>query len=96
MNKEEPPSARFHSKPPLFFIGKNSRGHWIVQDEQHLIGGLFISQAAALRFALFENGNETQAVIMVPGVFEIDLKSAPIIAQRSEEHTDAIPMRQAA
>ena len=96
MNKEEPPSARFHSNPSLFFIGKNSRGHWVVQDEQHLIGGLFINQAAALRFALFENGNEPQAVIMVPGVLEIDLKGAPIIGYRSDEHTDATPMRQAA
>ena len=96
MDKEEPPSARFHSNPPLFFIGKNSRGHWVVQDEQHLIGGLFIDQAAALRFALFENGNKPQAVIMVPGVFEIDLTGVPIIGCRSEEHTDAMPMRQAA
>jgi hypothetical protein len=96
MNMEEPPSARFHSKPPLFFVGTNSRGHWVVQDEQHLIGGLFISRAAALRFALFENSNNPQAVIMVPDLFEIDLKDAPMIGHQSAEQIDAAPMRRAA
>ncbi len=72
MDQPEPPS-RPHA--PLYFIGRDSRGHWVVQDQQHLCGGLFIDRAQALRFALFENGHRPQAVIMVPGVFELDLGS---------------------
>ena len=65
MSKTEPPS------PPssLFRVGKDSHGHWVVQDQQGLRGGLFVDRAQAIKFAMFENGNRPQAVIMVPGLF---------------------------
>jgi hypothetical protein len=53
-------------------IGKNSRGNWVVQDQQGVRGGLFVARAEALKFAMFENGNRPQAVIMVPGILELD------------------------
>jgi hypothetical protein len=96
MNKQEPPSTRSHARSHLFFIGKNSRGNWVVQDEQHLYGGLFIDRAGALRFALFENGNQPQSVIMVPGVLELDLNSPPRTPQERQAPVDASPERQAA
>ena len=77
MGKLEPPSSRSQ----LFFVGKDSRGNWVVQDQQHLRGGLFIDRAEALRFAMFENGHRPQAVVMVPGVFELDLSGKPSVAQ---------------
>lgn len=43
-----------------------------MQDERGLCGGLFIGRAEALKFAMFENGNHPQAVVMVPGVLELD------------------------
>lgn len=70
MGEAYPPSTHSHSQ---FRIGKNSRGSWVVQDEHALCGGLFVNRAEALKFALFENGNRPQAVIMVPGVFELEL-----------------------
>jgi hypothetical protein len=57
----------------LFRIGKDSRGHWVVQDQQGLCGGLFVNRAEALKFAMFENGNRPQAVIMVPDGLELDM-----------------------
>jgi hypothetical protein len=54
-------------------IGKDSRGNWVVQDQQGICGGLFINRVEALKFAMFENGNRPQAVIMVPGVLELDM-----------------------
>jgi hypothetical protein len=96
MNKQEPPSARPHCKSTLFFIGKNSRGNWVVQDQQHLAGGLFIDRAAALRFALFENGNQPQSVIMVPDVLELDLSGSPRITQQQQAPADASRERRAA
>jgi hypothetical protein len=62
MNKAEPPSPQ----SSLFRIGKDSHGHWVVQDQQGLRGGLFVDRAEAIKFAMFENGNQPQAVIMVP------------------------------
>ena len=61
------------SRPSLFLIGQNSRGDWVVRDPRGLRGGLFVNRAEALRFAMFENGNRPQAVIMVPGVFELNM-----------------------
>ncbi len=73
MIQTEPPSLHSCSNPSCFRIGQNSRGHWVVRDERGTRGGLFIDRKQALRFAMFENGNRPQAVIMVPGILELDL-----------------------
>jgi hypothetical protein len=70
MKTLEPPSC---SDPSLYFIGRNSRGNWVVQDQSGSRGGIFIDRSEALRFAMFENGHRPQAVVMVPGVLDIDL-----------------------
>jgi hypothetical protein len=74
MRQAEPPSS---SKSSHFLIGQNSGGNWVVQDPRGLCGGIFIDRAAAIRFAMFENGDRPQAVIMVPGVFELDMSRRP-------------------
>jgi hypothetical protein len=71
MGQKEPPSIQL--APSLFMIGKDSHGHWVVQDQKALHGGLFVDRAQALKFALFENGNHPQAVVMVPGVLELNM-----------------------
>ena len=73
MKQTEPPLLQLSSTPSSYRIGRNSRGHWVVQDERGTRGGLFIDRKQALRFAMFENGNRPQAVVMVPGVLELDL-----------------------
>jgi hypothetical protein len=73
MGQSEPPSTRSSLSSRLFRIGKDSQGNWVVQDQQGLCGGLFIDRAEALRFALFENGHRPQAVVMVPGILELDM-----------------------
>jgi len=70
MGQKEPPSRQSHAS--LFMIGKNSKGHWVVQDQKGLHGGLFVNRIQALKYALFENGNRPQAVVMVPGVLELN------------------------
>jgi hypothetical protein len=77
MNKAEPP----WSPSSLFRVGKDSHGHWVVQDQQGLRGGLFVDRAQAIKFAMFENGNCPQAVIMVPGVLELDIVDPPPTAR---------------
>ena len=76
MNKEEPPSSS-GSKSSLFLIGKDSHGNWVAQDQSGICGGLFVGRAEALKFAMFENGNRPQAVIMVPGVLELEMSAKP-------------------
>ena len=39
------------SAASLFLLGRNSRGQWVAQDQSGRRGGLFVSQAAALKFA---------------------------------------------
>jgi hypothetical protein len=89
MGQPEPPSSISRSRSHLFFIGKDGSGNWVVQDQQHLCGGLFIDRAAALRFAMFENGNRPQAVVMVPGIFELDLSGKSSVAVQPTILTDA-------
>src|SRR6266851_6977554 len=70
-DKVEPPStARAKS---LFRVGRNSRGNWVVQDQSGLCGGMFVNRTEAVKFAMFENGNRPQAVIMVPGILELEM-----------------------
>ena len=73
MKQTEPPSLQPSPDPSCFRIGRNSRGHWVVQDEKCTRGGLFVDRVQALKFAMFENGDRPQAVVMVPGVLELDL-----------------------
>jgi hypothetical protein len=70
-DKGEPPSTG--RAKSLFRIGKNSRGNWVVQDQSGLCGGMFVNRTEAVKFAMFENGNRPQAVIMVPGILELDM-----------------------
>ena len=77
------------SENPIFLIGKNSRGNWVVQDQNGLCGGLFIGEAAALKFALTENGNHPEAVRVVPGILELDIAASP----RAAKCHEAVPAR---
>ncbi len=86
MGEAYPPST--HS--PQFRIGRDHLGHWVVQDDRGLSGGLFVSRAEALKFALFENGNRPQAVIMMPGVLELDM------TPHTPAHANASPVARAA
>ena len=87
MNRSEPPPAVLGSpasrlRSRLFFMGKDSQGNWVVQDRQHTCGGLFANRKDALKFALFENGNRPQAVVMVTDVLELDMSQAADTAHR--------------
>jgi hypothetical protein len=68
----EPP-LRPLSRSSLFFIGRDSRGSWVVRDQAGLCGGLFVNRSEALRFAMLENGRRLRAVIMVPGILEFSI-----------------------
>lgn len=81
MDNGEPPSI--NRAKSLFRVGRNSRGNWVVQDQTGLCGGMFVNRAEAVKFAMFENGNRPQAVIMVPGILELDMNRKPRAAGAS-------------
>jgi hypothetical protein len=95
MNKDEPPSTQSSTPSSLFRIGKDSHGHWVAQDQQGLRGGLFVDRTEALKFAMLENRNRPQAVIMVPGVLELDMDRRRHKARHISAHTP-ISLRQLA
>jgi hypothetical protein len=77
--KTEPPSCL---RIPLFMVGQDSHGNWVVQNQSRTRGGLFVERIDALRFVRSENGNRTQAYIAVSGVFELNKARATSALQR--------------
>jgi hypothetical protein len=71
MNKEPPPCDG--SQSPRFFIGKNSRGNWVVQDERGFRGGLFLDRIQALKFVKSENAGGAPAIVVMKEPFELDM-----------------------
>jgi hypothetical protein len=96
MGQSKPTPSEPLPSSPLFFVGRDRRGNWVVQDECHLRGGLFVDRAEALRFALFENGNKPQGVIMVPGVLELDMSHKEASVGHLAANTNVIRERHAA
>jgi hypothetical protein len=94
MKQAEPPSLSAVARAPMFRVGRDSQGHWVVQDQQGLRGGLFVDRAEALKFAMFENGNRPQAVIMVPGLLELEIGDSS--AGKSAVTDTQVPLRRVA
>jgi hypothetical protein len=82
-NNSEPPSCL---KPPLFMIGRDGRGNWVVQDQNGVRGGLFVDRAEALRYVRSENGNQPGAVVAVSGVLELDMTRQSTTAARPADN----------
>ena len=70
--QSEPPSPDIETSN-IFLVGRDSRGHWVAQDERGLCGGLFIDRNKAIRFAMDETGRRPQAIRLVPGILELDM-----------------------
>jgi hypothetical protein len=80
------PSSLF--RPPVFMIGQDRRGNWVVQDQKRMAGGLFATRDAALRYVRSESGYQPRAVMMVSGNLELDMSrsgGAPASRQTARE-----------
>nr|WP_247385865.1 MULTISPECIES: hypothetical protein [unclassified Bradyrhizobium] len=69
----EPPSRG--STPPIVFIGRNRRGNWIAREQSGSFGGLFVSRAQALKYALVENGRHPESIIEVTHEIELEIRT---------------------
>ncbi|MCG2630519.1 hypothetical protein L6654_28200 [Bradyrhizobium sp. WYCCWR 13023] len=81
MKLVEPPSCS--SLSSIVFIGKNRRGQWIAQEQHGLYGGLFVSRAEALKYALFENGQHPGTIVELPREIELEMGKNPGVSQRA-------------
>jgi hypothetical protein len=70
----EPPSC--NSASTITFIGKNSRGNWVAQEQHGRYGGLFVNRAQAMKYALFENGHHPETIVEMAREIELDLGGA--------------------
>jgi hypothetical protein len=68
---EPPPSCS--SASAIVFIGQNSRGKWVAQEQNGLFGGLFVSRKEAVKYALFENGRHPGAILELSREIELDM-----------------------
>jgi hypothetical protein len=75
-NVDEPPSCDRN----LVLIGRDSRGNWVAQESHGLFGGLFVSRAQAVKFALSENGPHPATIVLSADVVELDLHRRALIA----------------
>jgi hypothetical protein len=66
---------------PCLLVGRNSRGHWIVRDRSSRQGGLFVSLAAAQRYARLQTIRDDATIVMVPGCLELDLSAPAPVAR---------------
>jgi hypothetical protein len=72
---EPPPSCS--SASAIVFIGQNSHGKWVAQEQNGLFGGLFVSRKAAVKYALFENGRHPETIVEVSREIELDMGGYP-------------------
>jgi hypothetical protein len=86
----EPPSCS--SASSIVFIGRNSRGNWVAQEQNGLYGGLFVNRAQAIKYALFENGHHLETIIELPREIELDMGRPP----SSDHMPAAVSTRRAA
>lgn len=71
------------SAPHRFMVGRDPQGHWVVSDEQGLVGGIFADKEAAVRFALAESGHLPGAVFCAPIDVTLNLNPRPGLSPAS-------------
>jgi hypothetical protein len=74
MKLVEPPPCS--SASSIIFIGKNSRGHWVAQEQNGRYGGLFVNRAQAIKYALFENDHHPETIVELSREIELDMGGA--------------------
>jgi len=67
------PDARVLNRSiPLFFIGRDKHGFWLVRAAQGRIGGMFLLRRSACRFAQEASAPHGCATMFLPRTFELD------------------------
>jgi hypothetical protein len=76
-------------------IGRDSRGHWVVQEPGGMLGGLFVNCSEALKFV--KNANAAvrpHAVVWVSGILELNASFAPAVRSDQQPADNTFSFRQ--
>jgi hypothetical protein len=57
---------------PIFLLGQNSHGQWVIRELHGRMEGLFRERREAIRFALYESGSRHPAVLSVNRRLEME------------------------
>ncbi|WP_271623473.1 hypothetical protein [Bradyrhizobium sp. CCBAU 11430] len=60
---------------PLIVVGRNRRGNWVARELEGSFGGLFVSRAQALKYALVKNGHHPESIIELTREIELDIRT---------------------
>ena len=70
------PDARFINEAiPLFYIGQNKKGRWVVREADGRSGGLFLFKQWAVRFARRQSEPSGCAIMFLAEPIELDIDS---------------------
>ncbi len=70
------PDARVLSEAiPLFFIGRNKHGLWVVREAEGRTGGVFLLKRSALGFAKQNSAPAGCAIMFLVESFELDIEN---------------------
>ncbi|WFU62506.1 hypothetical protein [Bradyrhizobium brasilense] len=60
-----------NSAARIVYVGRNRVGNWVACEQRGVFGGLFVSRAQALKYALFKNGGHSDRIIEVTREIEL-------------------------
>ena len=60
----------------VFRVGVDGRGNWVALNQDGRCGGLFVGRHEAIRFALSQNGNRKNQIVLVETPLDLDLAVA--------------------
>lgn len=64
--------SAFKLNEPLFLLGQNSHGQWVIRELHGRMEGLFADRKEAIRFALYESGARYPSVISINRPLEME------------------------
>jgi hypothetical protein len=72
---KRPDPAVLNETIPLFYIGQNRKGRWVVREAAGRCGGLFLFRRSAVRFARDESETSGCALMFVNQQLELDIEN---------------------
>ena len=86
-----PDASIINKSIPLFYIGQNKKGRWVVREAEGRSGGLFLFKQWAVRFARRQSEPSGCAIMFLAEPIELDIDSqgrcaGPIPSAKSSSH----------
>jgi hypothetical protein len=91
---KRPDSTVLNETIPLFYIGQNRKGRWVVREAGGRSGGLFLFRRSAVRFAREESEASGCALMFINKPLELDIENrGSDFAEPLTEAIDAVKRR---